>query len=153
MKVALKNMNTLKRVVVNDAECVCELENVTLILLPVKENNEECAKHFTETGFPTGVVNDHCVIVVNNELIEFVVDDNTEIQKIKQLRKDGDNLIQRVKNLPPSRELSLSITKFQEAVMWMGMELKRRNEENPYPSSKDPSTGDKIEPTADGLKL
>ena len=77
----------------------------------------------------------------------------TEIQIIKQLRKQGDDLIQQIKNLPGSRETSLSITKFQEGVMWLGMELKRRNEENPYPESKDPSTGDKISPTADGLKL
>ena len=37
--------------------------------------------------------------------------------------------------------------------MWLGMDLKRLNQPNPYPSSKDPSTGSKIEPTADGLKL
>ena len=37
--------------------------------------------------------------------------------------------------------------------MWLGMDLKRLNDVNPYPSSKDPSTGIKIEPTADGLKL
>jgi len=37
--------------------------------------------------------------------------------------------------------------------MWLGMDLKRLNEVNPYPSSKDPNTGDKIEPTADGLKF
>jgi hypothetical protein len=37
--------------------------------------------------------------------------------------------------------------------MWLGMNLKRLNEANPYPSSKDPNTGDKIEPTADGLKF
>lgn len=37
--------------------------------------------------------------------------------------------------------------------MWLGMDLKRLNDTNPYPSSKDSSTGDKIEPTADGLKL
>lgn len=77
----------------------------------------------------------------------------SEIQDIKQLRKDGDDLIQRVKALPKSRETSLVITKLQEGVMWLGMELKARNEENPYPESKDPSTGDKISPTADGLKL
>jgi hypothetical protein len=53
----------------------------------------------------------------------------------------------------PSRERSLAITKLQEAVMWLGMDLKRLGTENPYPSSKDPSTGTKIEPTADGLKL
>jgi hypothetical protein len=65
----------------------------------------------------------------------------------------GDSLIQNVKAAEPSREVSLAITKFQEGVMWLGMELKRMGEENPYPSSKDPSTGDVIEPTADNLKF
>ena len=77
----------------------------------------------------------------------------SEIQEIKQLRQDADAIIQRIKALPPSRSTSLSVTKFQEGVMWLGMELKDRNEPNPYPSSKDASTGDVIEPTADGLKL
>lgn len=77
----------------------------------------------------------------------------TEIQKIKQLRQDIDSIIQRIRELESSRETSLSITKLQEGVMWLGMELKRRNEANPYPSSKGPSTGDKIEPTADNLKF
>ena len=76
-----------------------------------------------------------------------------EIVANKQLRKDLDEKIQEVKNLPASRERSLAITKLQEAVMWLGMDLKRLNEENPYPNSKDPSTGDKIDPTADGLKF
>lgn len=76
-----------------------------------------------------------------------------EVVKIKQLRKDIDEKIQEVKKLQPCRETSLVITKLQEAVMWLGMDLKRLNEPNPYPSSKDPNTGDKIEPTADGLKL
>ena len=81
------------------------------------------------------------------------MDRTQEIVANKQLRKDLDEKIQEVKNLPPSRERSICITKLQEAVMWLGMDLKRLNAENPYPSSKDPSTGDKIEPTADGLKL
>ena len=76
-----------------------------------------------------------------------------EIVANKQLRKDIDEKIQQVKALPASRECLIAITKLQEAVMWLGMNLKRLNENNPYPSSKDPSTGDKIEPTADGLKL
>jgi len=81
-----------------------------------------------------------------------------EIISDKQLRQDIDAQIQRVKNLPMSRERSLCVTKLQEAVMWLGMDLKRINEENPgvienpYPNSKDPSNT-KIEPTADGLKL
>ncbi len=76
-----------------------------------------------------------------------------EVVANKQLRKEIDEKIQAIRNLPPSRERSLAITKLQEGVMWLGMDLKRLNEINPYPSSKDPSTGDKIEPTADGLKL
>ena len=55
--------------------------------------------------------------------------------------------------LPASRERSLAITKLQEGVMWLGMDLKRLGTPNPYPSSKDPSTGSVIEPTADGLKM
>lgn len=75
-----------------------------------------------------------------------------EVIETKQLRKDTDDIIQRVKALPPSRERSLAITKLQEGVMWLGMDLKRLNEPNPYPNSKDPSNT-KIDPTADGLKL
>lgn len=75
----------------------------------------------------------------------------------KELRRDIDDKIQKVKSLPKSRERSLAITKLQEAVMWLGMDLKRINEEtggagNPYPNSKDPSNTE-IEPTADGLKF
>lgn len=76
-----------------------------------------------------------------------------EVVANKQLRKEIDEKIQEIKKLPPSRERSLAITKLQEGVMWLGMDLKWLNETNPYPSSKDPSTGNKIEPTADGLKL
>ena len=76
-----------------------------------------------------------------------------EVIEHKRLRKEIDEKIQALKYLPPSRERSISITKLQEAVMWLGMDLKRLGTENPYPSSKDPTTGTKIEPTADGLKL
>lgn len=81
-----------------------------------------------------------------------------EIVANKTLRKEIDEIIQKVKVLPASRERALSITKLQEAVMWLGMDLKRIADlqgvdNNPYPSSKDPSTGDVIEPTADNLKF
>lgn len=80
-----------------------------------------------------------------------------EIIADKTLRRDIDEQIQKVKELSPSRERSLSITKLQEAVMWLGMDLKRINETsgqspNPYPESKNPNSL-KIEPTADNLKL
>ena len=81
------------------------------------------------------------------------MDVNLEIPKIKQLRKDIDDVIQRVKTLDDCREVSICITKLQEAVMWLGMDLKRIGDVNPYPNSKDPSTGTKIDPTADNLKF
>lgn len=76
-----------------------------------------------------------------------------EVVENKRLRQEIDAKIQEVKNLPTSRERSLTITKLQEAVMWLGMDLKRLGTTNPYPSSKDPSTGTTIEPTADGLEI
>ena len=81
------------------------------------------------------------------------MDINLEIPKVKQLRKDINDVIQRVKTLDNCREVSLCITKLQEAVMWLGMDLKRIGDINPYPNSKDPSTGTKIDPTADNLKF
>ena len=70
----------------------------------------------------------------------------------KELRRDLDALLQKLKEAYGSRERSLAITKIQEAIMWLGMDLKRLGEENPYPESKDPSSL-KIEPTADGLVM
>lgn len=93
----------------------------------------------------------------------------------KELRRDIDAIIQRLRadstiapgakvveggfdpSFRSSRERSIAITKLQEAVMWLGMDLKAINDvtggaENPYPHSKDPSTT-KIDATADGLRL
>lgn len=86
------------------------------------------------------------------------MDINGQITEVKSLRRDIDAIVQRVKALNPCRERALVITKLQEGVMWLGMDLKRINDENPgrienpYPNSKDPSNT-KIDPTADGLKL
>lgn len=85
----------------------------------------------------------------------------------KELRRDIDGIIQTLKKscekdftglrnpdhpIRSSRERSLAITKLQEAVMWLGMDLKSIGTDNPYPNSKDP-TNTTIDPTADGLKL
>lgn len=82
-----------------------------------------------------------------------------EIVSDKTIRRDTDAIIQRIRALPPTRERSLAITKLQEGVMWLGMDLKRINEANPelgsgnpYPNSKNPDNT-KIDPTADGLKF
>lgn len=85
----------------------------------------------------------------------------------KQWRKDLDECLQRIKkgsdngytgerapdhSVRSSRERSLAITKVEEAIMWLGMDLKAQNTPNPYPESKDP-TSRVIHPTADGLKM
>jgi hypothetical protein len=75
-----------------------------------------------------------------------------DIKADKTLRVSLDKNLQELKELPGSRERSLSITKLQEAIMWLGMDLKRLNEPNPYPDSYKPENA-KIAPTADGLKL
>lgn len=81
------------------------------------------------------------------------MDLNKEVPEIKRLRQKIDLVIQEVRSLDSCRETDIAITKLQEAVMWLGMDLKRLNQPNPYPSSKDPSTGTQIEPTADNLKF
>lgn len=64
----------------------------------------------------------------------------------KELRRDIDAIIQRLKTsgitgdaspsaYRQSRERSLAITKLQEAVMWLGMDLKAINDENPQPQT------------------
>ena len=72
----------------------------------------------------------------------------------KQWRKELDETLQKIKTSDrSSRERSLSITKIQEAIMWLGMDLKDIGESvNPYPHSYNPESP-VIEPTADGLKL
>jgi hypothetical protein len=71
----------------------------------------------------------------------------------KERRVELDAVLQKIKSSPrQSRERSLAITKLQEAIMWLGMDLKAQHVPTPYPSSYDPSTRT-IEPTADGLKL
>ncbi|MFI3294110.1 MAG: hypothetical protein SNI70_11420 [Rikenellaceae bacterium] len=75
-----------------------------------------------------------------------------EVIANKKLRVDLDAKLQELKSLTPSRERSLAITKLQEAIMWLGMDLKRLNEPNPYPESYNPDNTT-IEPTADNLKL
>ena len=76
----------------------------------------------------------------------------TEVSNTKQLRKDIDEVLQRVKGLYQSRETSLAITKLQEATMWLGVNLKRLGEQDTYPESRN-SDSQRIEPTADGLKF
>jgi len=75
-----------------------------------------------------------------------------QIKTVKGHRADLDAVLQRIRASGPSREVSLVVTKVQEAIMWLGMELKRLGNPTPYPTGYD-RTSAKVEPTADGLKL
>jgi hypothetical protein len=81
-----------------------------------------------------------------------------EIVKVKEWRRDLDAILQKIKEGQVrksayfTRERALCVTKLQEAIMWLGMDLKNLGTPNPYPNSKDPSNTI-VEPTADGLKL
>lgn len=75
-----------------------------------------------------------------------------QVVATKALRRDLDAVLQEVRKLNPSREVSLSITNIQQGIMWLGMNLKGLNEPTPYPSSYDPSSTT-VEPTADNLNL
>lgn len=96
---------------------------------------------------------------------------DASIAATKQLRQDLDVTLQTLKehmgirlnesgevSVRSSRERSLAMTKLQEAIMWLGMDLKAINEEspgaspNPYPESYNPDSP-VVEPTADGLKM
>lgn len=64
-----------------------------------------------------------------------------------------DKILQEIKTSTKSRERSLVITKIQEAVMWLGMDLKELGTTpNPYPNSYNTSNAI-IDKTADGLKM
>lgn len=81
-----------------------------------------------------------------------LIDHDFEVRSDKQLRKDLDVQLQKLKGLPASRERSLSITKLQECIMWLGMDLGRLREAYPYPESYNPDSKE-IAPKADGLTL
>lgn len=95
-----------------------------------------------------------CIGKENGEPLFEIIEDKfeKEVKLDKQLRKDLDALLQKLQEADKSRERSLAITKIQEAIMWLGMDLKRLGTVNPYPESKNPESL-RIEPTADGLKM
>ena len=84
------------------------------------------------------------------ELIESELEIETKFDK--QLRKNLDASLQKLQEADKSRERSIAITKLQEAIMWLGMDLKRLGTPNPYPESKNPESP-VVHPTADGLKM
>lgn len=93
--------------------------------------------------------------ISNGALIEATAKLNHEfyVSETKSLRQELDVRLQILKDSNrKSRERSLAITKLQEAIMWLGIDLKDLGTPNPYPQSYNPKS-QVVEPTADGLKL
>lgn len=80
----------------------------------------------------------------------FSAHEEDQIIMSKQVRIDIDDILRRVDNMEVSRETNLVTTKLQEAIMWMGMNLKRLGNPNPYPNSRN-TNNTKVDKTADGL--
>ena len=76
------------------------------------------------------------------------------IKESKLLRYELDIHLQELKGSEQQgRERSLAITKLQEAIMWLGMDLKAMADgESCYSHGYD-SSSTEVEPTADGVKL
>jgi hypothetical protein len=75
------------------------------------------------------------------------------VAETKQFRKDLDEILQRLKSSSRlSRERSLARTKIEEAIIWLGMDLKDQGTPSPYPHSKEPASP-VIDRTTDGLRL
>ena len=49
----------------------------------------------------------------------------------KELRRDLDAQLQKLKRLVPSRERAICITNLEQSIMWLGMDLKRLNSLRP----------------------
>lgn len=100
----------------------------------------------------TIIINNLQASIINPEQAINLMDKFKEVANTKQLRKDIDEVLQRIKNLEFRYETANAITKLQEGVMWLDMYLKYLGEIDPYPESRNPDS-QRTEPTADGLKL
>jgi hypothetical protein len=70
----------------------------------------------------------------------------------KSFRNQLDGILQDLKTCPKTRERAVAITKIQEAIMWLGLDLKELNGgKSCYANGYLPNTI--VDPPADGLKL
>lgn len=123
---------------------------VDLMKLPLKERRLIMEGMVTED-----MVNYYKQQIKENDMseaTESLVGDS-HIVETKGFRVSIDEVLQRIKlSARTSRERSLAITKLQEAIMWLGMDLKDQGAINPYPNSYNTNNA-VIDETADGLKL
>ena len=68
-----------------------------------------------------------------DNVFDFTSDMSPETSREKQiiadktLRRDLDDLLQKLKSCPGSRQRALAITKLEECMMWLGKDLQRLN--------------------------
>jgi hypothetical protein len=75
------------------------------------------------------------------------------IVNAKKYRVALDAVLQEIRdNILDSAEKDEVIVNVQQAIMWLGMELKRLGTPNPYPNSRNPENTI-VDPTADNVKL
>lgn len=135
MSLPHKYHNYLLQKAVEEYRKIANKENVSLFE----------GKVFFNNNLNRGIMNP-------NEDNDLELQREADIISNKELRVSLDKNLQVLKGLKGSRERALAITKLQETIMWLGMDLKRLNVENPYPDSYNPSNT-KINPTSDGLKM
>lgn len=84
------------------------------------------------------------------------IDVDMEVKATKGLRLQLDGALQNLRAVAitrSSRERSLAITKLQEAIMWLGMDLKAMfGGVSCYKEGYNPESS-VVEPTADGLRM
>lgn len=62
-----------------------------------------------------------------------------EVKNTKACRQALDKVLQEIKQLDKCREVILAITKVQEGMMWLDVNLKRLNTLTPYPENYNPN--------------
>lgn len=75
-----------------------------------------------------------------------------QIIETKQLRKDLDDIIQKLRAQPCCEEVQHARHYATNTLMWLGMNLKRLGNPNPYPNSRDTSNAI-VDKTDAGLKI
>ena len=128
--------------VLDDKDSLCDKVINTINLVNIKNNyNKMDTNNNIDMNTVKASAEDY-----ENKVIAF------NIIKTKDLRKNLDEQLQECKKLANSREVSLAITKLQEAIMWLGMNLKALGEINPYSNSKNPENTI-VDKTSDNIKL
>lgn len=76
-----------------------------------------------------------------------------EILSVKELRLDIRIVLGRLRNMGPSRERSLAVTKLQEAGMWLGMDLRRLSDGVSCYTHGDDPTNARVDPADPGAPV